>query len=273
MDQVAVTVCIPVYNGEQYIKNTLDSVLAQSYRNIEIIVIDNCSTDHTCEIVASYDDGRITLIQNKENLGMVGNFNECLRHTDHPYLQILCADDYLEPECIAKKVAALENNPTCAIASSAASIANSEGKTVFVRHGFKGDRVIPGREMLEKSFCSHNLFGEPTNNLIRTSCIEKAGRFSEKLYYAVDWEYWMRLCTAGDVCYLDEPLARFYLRKTSESSKLLKQSGKILDDDKVFVELCMNNPAFSFTRAQARRHAMSMKWRLFKRTVFSVLFN
>ena len=73
-----VNICIPVYNGSAYIAESINSVLAQTYEDFQLIVCDNCSTDNTGEIVRSFQDPRITYIRNAENLGLVGNANRCL---------------------------------------------------------------------------------------------------------------------------------------------------------------------------------------------------
>ncbi|MBE6817490.1 MAG: glycosyltransferase [Ruminococcaceae bacterium] len=273
MKEKKVTICIPVYNAEKYIQSTLHSLTEQSYSNIQIIVIDNCSTDRTCDIVSACSDPRIKLIKNEKNIGMVGNFNACLHHIDGDYLQIVCADDYLEKDCIRLKAEALAHHPDCVIAISATNIANKDEKVIFTRKSFRKSCIISGKKMLRLSFAKHNLFGEPTNVMLRANCIEKAGVFSEELYYAVDWEYWLRMCTLGDVYYINEPLSRFYLRNDSESSKLIKQYKRILNDDRVLVRLCQNNPAMHLDRAQIILHKTNVKLRLAKKLLFSLLFN
>ena len=78
MQKIKLSVCIPVYNCADYIKEAIDSVLACSITEMELIVIDNCSTDATVEIVKQYVDPRLRLIQNESNIGMLGNWNKAL---------------------------------------------------------------------------------------------------------------------------------------------------------------------------------------------------
>ena len=73
-----VSVCIPVYNGSDYIADTIQSVLEQTYKDFHILVCDNCSTDNTEEIVRNFRDPRLTYTQNPKNLGLIGNANRCL---------------------------------------------------------------------------------------------------------------------------------------------------------------------------------------------------
>ena len=266
-----VTVCIPVYNGERFIKRAIDCILNQTYKELELIIIDNCSTDKTLEIVKSVKDDRISIISNEKNVGMAANFNNCFRYNNSDYFYILCSDDVIDKDCIRKKVYALEENKACSFATSATNIFNSREKLIFVRKNFKKSGIINGKKALKKSFRKFNMFGEPSNVLMRSSCAKCAGIFEEKLYYSIDWEYWLRLCNVGDVYYIDSPLSSFYLRDGSESSKLLKNLKRIIDDDKCMVNLCKTNFE-DLSRTDVIDHKISFAWRLIKKWCFSILF-
>ena len=92
-----ISVCIPVFNGEKYIKESIDSVLIQTEKNFELLIVDNCSTDSTLEIVASYNDPRINVFKNTTNLGSLRNFNRCIELSRGEYFIILPHDDILMP--------------------------------------------------------------------------------------------------------------------------------------------------------------------------------
>ena len=81
-----VSVCIPVYNGSDYIAYAIQSVLAQTYKNFNLIVCDNCSTDNTEEIVRNFEDPRLSYVRNNKNLGLVGNENRCLELSKGDYI-------------------------------------------------------------------------------------------------------------------------------------------------------------------------------------------
>ena len=94
-----VSVSIPVYNCEAYIGEAIDSVLNQTFKDVEIIVIDNQSTDRTREIVQKYDYPNVKLIVNDTNLGMLRNWHNALNYATGEYVKILAADDILYPKC------------------------------------------------------------------------------------------------------------------------------------------------------------------------------
>ena len=95
-----VSVVIPMYNASDFIKKTLESVLDQSYKYLEIIVVDNCSNDNSIDIVKEFDDDRIKLHINEKNLGFSGNVNKGISLSKGEYIKFLCADDELKPNCI-----------------------------------------------------------------------------------------------------------------------------------------------------------------------------
>lgn len=268
-----VTVCIPVYNGDQFIAGTLESLLEQDYENMQIIVIDNASETPTCEVVEQFFDRGVTLIRNEKNVGMTGNFNKCLEHAQGEYLQILCADDRILPGCLTKKVAALEANPSCAMAISATEIRDEAGKTMFVRRSFSSDRLIKGKDMIRTSFRKHNMYGEPSNVLMRTACLKQTTGFHPDMYYAVDWEYWLRLSLTGDVYYINEPLAAFYVRGTSETGTLLKKKEKIIADDRLLSKKCRENPQMELTAFDGFLHSLNGTIRLTMKIVFAAVKN
>ncbi|MBV4192553.1 glycosyltransferase family 2 protein [Bacteroides fragilis] len=99
-----VSIVIPVYNRELYIEDAIRSAISQTYQNIEIIIVDNCSTDSTWNILNTWarKDDRIKVFQNKENLGPVLNWNECFKRASGEYLKILWSDDWISPTFVEK---------------------------------------------------------------------------------------------------------------------------------------------------------------------------
>lgn len=107
---VKVSVCMPVYNGENYIAESIQSVLDQTYQNFELIISDNCSTDKTSEIVKSFDDSRIKYLRNSENIGLVANFNQVIGLAIGKYICIWAHDDVMFPDNLSSKVAILDKH-------------------------------------------------------------------------------------------------------------------------------------------------------------------
>ena len=131
-----VSVCIPAYNNAEYIKDTIDSILNQTYQNIELVIVDDNSKDNTYELIQKIGDERIKLYHNDKNLGMSGNWNRCLSLCTGKYAKLVCADDILSPDALKREVDALEANPTAVIAESDTKLIdlNGKGKGFYKRY-------------------------------------------------------------------------------------------------------------------------------------------
>ena len=106
-----VCICIPTYNAAATIRETLTSILAQTYTNLVIHVSDNASTDKTLEIVESMADSRIHIHRHENNIGAEGNFTRCIQLATGKYTAIFHADDLYGADMVAKQVAFLESHP------------------------------------------------------------------------------------------------------------------------------------------------------------------
>jgi glycosyltransferase involved in cell wall biosynthesis len=207
-----ISVCIPAYRCAAHIGTTIDSVLAQTFSDFELVIIDDASPDQTAAIVASYPDRRIRLLRNDVNLGPQGNWNRCLREARGTYFKLLPQDDTLAPTCLAKQLAPLEAdiNSEIALVFCARSIINPMGKRVMSR-GYPGVAGrVSGREAIRRSIRrGTNLFGEPGSVLLRKALADKIGEFDGSIGYVIDLDYWIRLLLQGDGFYVDEPLVSF----------------------------------------------------------------
>lgn len=127
-----VSVGMPVYNGEKYIREALDSLLAQSYANLEIIISDNASTDDTWLICQDFArrDARIRCYQNAENIGIFNNFQRVIDLAKGKYFMWFAHDDLCEPNLVAKQVGLLEKNPDVLICASNIKIIDESGNYV-----------------------------------------------------------------------------------------------------------------------------------------------
>jgi len=208
-----VSVCIPAYNCEKYVSACIESVLSQTFHNIEIIVIDDCSTDATWERLQEFSDPRLSLSKNTCNLGAEQNWNACLEQARGEYIQILPSDDQLYPEAIAKRVAVLEaaGNSDLSFVFSARHIVDAEDKRVMTALLSKAGRRDRSDLVRQNVTRGMNVIGEPACVLFRASCAMKAGGFSAKLPYLIDLDYWIRLLEFGDAWCLAEPLCTFRL--------------------------------------------------------------
>lgn len=220
-----VSVCIPAYNSAGYIMDTVNSILNQSYRNLELVVVDDCSTDHTFELLQGVADERLKLYRNEENLGMSGNWNRCLELCRGEYVKLVCADDLLAENALELEVSALEEHPSAVIAESDTKLVdlNGSGKGFYKRYGKKG--LVDGRKICRRGFFNKDYFGAPQANTFRRNAAEKIGGFDPAFTYILDYDFFVSLACQGDVYIIHESLNFFRVRKESNT-------GAVMGEDK-----------------------------------------
>lgn len=225
-----VSICIPTYNGAAHIRETIDSVLSQSYKNIEIIINDDGSSDDTLEIVRSFNDKRIKIYENEKNRGLPGNWNEAVKRAAGEFTKVLCQDDILAPDSIRYQAEALNNeNVSCVIGNSV--VINSIGETVMKRERFKSDKLISGLKYARRSLLGRNIYSEPPNLLYRTELFYRYGGYDETLKYTPDWDFAMRISLEGNICCLSKNIMSFRISEGSETTRLSKERMKTLISD------------------------------------------
>ena len=228
VDQVpTVSVCIPTYKGGQFIAATIDSVLAQTWTDFELIIVDDNSPDATEALIRGYLDARIRYVRNPRNLGPEGNWNRCLELARGRYFKLLPHDDLLAPHCLAEQVAALEADATEAIALvfGFRRIIGPDGRVLATR-----GRILPrpgpisGPALIRRTVRSGgNLIGEPGNGLFRRALLAKVGRYDASFPYVVDLDWWFRLLLHGDAYYTATEASSFRVSAGSWSVEIGKR--------------------------------------------------
>jgi len=170
-----VSVVTPVYNGEAFLDECIESVLAQDYRNWEYVIVNNCSTDRTLELGEQYAkrDRRIRVVTNQAFVGCIENHNLALRQisSESEYCKVVCADDRLLPQCLSKMVQLAAQNPTVGIVGS-----YQQSDDIIKWKGLPKDAsVLPGLEVCRLGLLREvHVFGNPTSVLYRSELVRKA---------------------------------------------------------------------------------------------------
>lgn len=134
----AVSVCIPVYLGEEYLGVAIESVLAQTFTDFELVVLDNCSPDRSAQIAASYADPRIRIEHNRTVLPVTDNWNAAVRATRAPLVKLLCDDDLLHPRCLELQVEALRQDPDLAVVAARQHLIDRDGAILVPARWLRG---------------------------------------------------------------------------------------------------------------------------------------
>ncbi len=187
-----VSVIIPAFNVEKYITATVQSVTGQTYKNIEIIIVEDCSTDSTKSLieVLAKNDSRIRLLFHPKNVGLASTRNTGLASARGEYLCIFDADDIMVPEKIEKQVQFLESHPECDITYSDAYHFLDGTKKMFLLD-------FPERQNTYSNFLKFGNHVNPNTTFFRRGVYDTYGGFDGSLRSTEDWDYWLTLSRNG----------------------------------------------------------------------------
>ncbi len=204
MTNPLVSVIIPTYNRTQYICEAVDSVLAQTYRNIEVIVVDDGSTDNTEEILSQYDSKIKYVFQN--NAGPSAARNNGIKQARGDLLAFLDSDDIWFPEKLERQIQLMKQSRNTGLVSCGSYIINVSGEITASPIIKKNHE---NKKLFLKELMVHNVVsGGGSAALIKKKCFEELGLFSENLWIGEDWDMWIRIAKHYDIRFVEEPLIK-----------------------------------------------------------------
>ncbi|NEQ66045.1 MAG: glycosyltransferase [Symploca sp. SIO2D2] len=225
-----ISVIIPAYNAESTIKETIDSILNQTFTDFELIVINDGSQDSTLEVVSSISDSRIRVFS-FSNAGVSAARNRGIGEAKGKYFSFIDADDLWTPDKLEAQLAALQANPQAAVAYSWTDWVDESGQ--FLRPG--SHSKSHGNVLSELLF--RDFIASGSNPLIRKEALTQVGGFDESLTPAADWEMWLRL--AGKYEFVNVPSAQILYRVSpnSMSANIWRMEAESLEIiDRVFAQ-------------------------------------
>lgn len=266
-----VSICIPTYNSEKYILETVMAALDQTWPNLEVLVVDDCSTDGTVEKLKKIHDYRFRLIENKENLGMTGNWDACIRACKGEYVKLIPADDILYSTCIARSVQYLIKHSDVSLVSVGTDLINEKSKVIGSYAHWPVEGVFPGRRIAKASVMLNNFYGNPVAMMFRKADYLKTGGFDSRIPYILDFDLWLGLSKIGNVAIIKKHLCAFRVRKDSNTGKLVgdgekqytQEHGTLIDKHAVLGTYNMSRP----------ERWMSMTWRHMRNYIIANIVN
>jgi glycosyltransferase involved in cell wall biosynthesis len=221
-----VSVVVPAYNNADFIEATLDSILAQTYTDFELLVADHSSTDDTWERIQRYaEDPRVRLMQTPAGGGAPANWSRVTREATGELVKLVCGDDLIDPRCLELQVAAMQAHPGVVLSSCRRTLIDAHGATVTEARGLAGlTGLQPGRSAARKAVITgSNIFGEPACVLLRRDAFERAGGWADSEPYVIDQQTFCNVLMEGDFFALAQPLASFRLSASQWSVNLARQ--------------------------------------------------
>ncbi len=223
------SVCIPVYNGSEYLHQCIDSILSQTFTDFEIVIVDDCSTDSSEDIVKEYQklDGRIRYYKNQTNLGLVKNWNTCIHYAEGSWIKFVFQDDYIENHCLATLDRHTDSSDfifhkrkfllTGEVETNLYNFYTSEKANRSISDS---DRNFSPEELSQRIWneFGFNFFGEPSNVAFAKRTIDKIGYFNNTLIHLCDYEFWIRLASNNGGVYIADTLSTFRVHAKAEST-------------------------------------------------------
>ena len=203
-----VSFVVPCFRLAHLLGDCVGSILSQTYSNLEVIVMDDCSPDETASVAASFHDPRVRYVRNERNLGHLRNYNAGIALAQGEYVWMISADDRLRARYVLERfVGVMDREPAVGFVFCPAIVfdGTTEGDVVS-SHG-PSDQVFRRREFL-KPLLQSNCVPAPAG-MVRRSAYEKTGLFPLDLPFAGDWYLWLALATYFDVAYFAEPMVHY----------------------------------------------------------------
>ena len=201
-----VSICVPAYQHGAFIGQALESALAQSFSDVEIVVSDNRSTDNTRDVVERFQrrDPRVRYELAPQHVPMQANFNRCLDLARGEYVKFLSTDDLLEARCVERMLGMLEGQPGVKLVACARRTFGDGTAPARVLRYARDEVSCAGQVAIRRCFFLGNLIGEPTAVMFRRADAQDG--FSLRFMQLVDLEMWFRLLEGGEFAYVPEVL-------------------------------------------------------------------
>lgn len=211
-----VSVVIPSYNHADYIEQAIQTVLGQTYGDLELIVVDDGSTDTSPTVLSKIQDERVRVFFQR-NQGAHIAINRGLSMAQGQYLAILNSDDAYFPQRIEKAVSVLEANPNIGLVGSYVEIIDSSGKPLGIKQGYKNcppwilsqpERSFRALDDLVLALLTENYLATTSNYVFPRTIYEKVGEF-RPLRYTHDWDFALRIARNAEIYLIEEPLLKY----------------------------------------------------------------
>lgn len=257
LNRPLVSICLPIYNGEKFLQEALDSIKNQTYENIELIVSDDNSIDNSIEIINNFKKSVIfpVYIFTHKPSGIGANWNNCIVNSNGEYIKFLFQDDTIESNCIEKMVKyAVKSNNIGLVYSKRNFIYNENDKKniewvklyenlhlSWHKNNIVDGKINKGVDLLkDDSLLSfpENKIGEPTAVLLKKEVFDTVGYFSEVLKQTLDIEFWYRLMKHYDIIFIDAKLVSFRLHEMQTTSVNMNEK---LNEEDLFLKSMYDN--------------------------------
>jgi glycosyltransferase involved in cell wall biosynthesis len=242
MSEPLISICIPTYNGEEFLDQCLKSCIGQSYANYEIVVCDDKSSDATAKIIEKYctQISKIRFIQNPSNLGLVGNWNKCMEEARGEWIKFVFQDDYISSDCLQEFVNNIDDNIKLLVSERNFVLptdASSETRKYY-EHGVrtltntcKNNSLIYSPTLISRiavqNMCM-NFIAEPSLSFFKKDIVSEIGFFNPALKQICDLEFLLRVASCYGLKYVPKKICSFRIHANTTTSMNLASNHFVL---------------------------------------------
>jgi glycosyltransferase involved in cell wall biosynthesis len=227
-----VSIVVPSYNNGAFIEATMESILAQTYTDFELVVADHSSTDDSWERLQRFtSDPRVRLLQTPAGGGAPANWERVTKEATGELVKLVCGDDLIYPTCLERQVEAMDSGEGIVMVASKRDLIDAHANVIVRSRGLAGLRGrVSGRAAARRTVVAGaNIFGEPACVLMRRSALEAAGGWDDSHPYVIDEASYVNVLMQGDFYGIAEALAGFRLSAGQWSVHLAEeQSNQVL---------------------------------------------
>jgi glycosyltransferase involved in cell wall biosynthesis len=222
-----VSIVVPCFKLAHLLPECVNSILAQTYRNFELLIMDNCSPDNTAEVAQSFHDPRVRHIRNHTDLGHLRNFNKGITMSRGKYVWLISADDLLRSTHVLRRfVDVMERNPEVGYTFCRAMELHGSKELGVARFDYGNeDHIWDGSVFLARLVRCNRIV--QSSAIVRKDCYENVGLFQLDLPHAGDWYMWCVLALRNRVAYLSEPMVSYRVHEESLTAFLHRENAAV----------------------------------------------
>jgi glycosyltransferase involved in cell wall biosynthesis len=224
-----VSVVVPSFNNASFIEATMDSILAQTFEDFELVVADHASVDGTWELLQRYRaDPRVRLLRTQPGGGAPRNWERVTAAARGGLLKLVCGDDVIYPDCLRLQVEAMDANPSVVLVAAQRDLIDARGAILMTGRGLAGlsGRVAGRKAVRHTVVAGSNIFGEPACVLLRREVLQDAGGWDGAHPYVIDEATYVNVLLRGDFLGIGTPLAAFRLSSSQWSVHLVREQSQ-----------------------------------------------
>lgn len=264
MTNPKISVCIPTYNYARFLPDAIESVLAQTYVDFELLVIDNCSTDGTETVMRDYcrRDKRVRFIVNETNVGAINNWNKCITAARGEYIKFLLSDDvFTSVDTLKRMTAVLDGDSTISLVCCSRNKVDEDLNLIKTYSDFCEGKLM-GMEIISRCLRHHkNLIGETTAIMFRKN--QGIEGFSSRYIALSDLEFCFRLLEQGDFYFIKDALCSIR-QHAKQGTHEVMQNPETFDDTKYLIKEYLDKPQMALSTFSKNEIRFFYKYSLWK---------